>query len=135
MDLSGALNAVTTIANTAATLANNNTTTLPATAPKISQLSTAAASLGGQIAPIAATPADALSSASSVLSVLKPKVVVDQALDLVTGVTTLDLHGILRNLTVLPQKIAAGDVRGARDIARELNVQFEPLVKWSRAST
>ncbi|NDV08794.1 cutinase family protein [Rhodococcus sp. IEGM 248] len=128
-DLSGALDSVTTIANTAAKLANNGATTLPATTPEISQLAGTAATLGSQIAPVAATPADALSSASSVLSVLKPKVVVDQALNVVTGVTALDIPKILHNLIVLPQKIAAGDVRAARDTARELNVQFAPLVK------
>ncbi|MCZ4586128.1 cutinase family protein [Rhodococcus opacus] len=128
-NLAGALDSVATIANTAAKLANSGATTLPATAPEISQLAGTAASLGSQIAPVAATPADALSSASSVLSVLKPKVVVDQALNVVTGVTALDIPAILHNLIVLPQKIAAGDVRAARDTARELNVQFEPLVK------
>jgi len=128
-DLTGALDSVAAIANTAAKLSNSGTTTLPATDPHISQLSTAAASLGSQIAPVATTPADALSTASSVLSVLKPTVVVDQALGVVTGVTALDIPKILHNLIVLPQKIAAGDVRGARDAARELNVQFEPLVK------
>jgi len=130
-NLAGALDSVTTIANTAAKLANSGTTTLPATAPEISQLSGTAASLGSQIAPVAATPADALSSASSVLSVLKPTVVVDQALNVVTGVTALDIPKILHNLIVLPQRIAAGDVRGARDAARELNVQFEPMVKMA----
>ncbi|MDV7088995.1 cutinase family protein [Rhodococcus opacus] len=128
-DLSGALDSVATIANTAAKLANSGATTLPAAAPEISQLSGTAASLGSQIAPVAATPADALSSASSVLSVLKPKVVVDQALNVVTGVTALDIPKILNNLIVLPQKIAAGDVRAVRDTARELNVQFAPVVK------
>ncbi|NDV08835.1 cutinase family protein [Rhodococcus sp. IEGM 248] len=128
-NLAGALDSVATIANTAAKLSNSGTTTLPATAAEISQLAGTAASLGSQIAPVAATPADALSSASSVLSVLKPKVVVDQALNVVTGVTALDIPKILHNLIVLPQKIAAGDVRAARDTARELNVQFEPLVK------
>ncbi|GAF43734.1 cutinase family protein [Rhodococcus wratislaviensis] len=128
-NLAGALDSVATIANTAAKLSNNGDTTLPATAAEISQLAGTAASLGSQIAPVAATPADALSSASSVLSVLKPKVVVDQALNVVTGVTALDIPKILHNLIVLPQKIAAGDVRAARDAARELNVQFEPLVK------
>ncbi|WP_411194626.1 cutinase family protein [Rhodococcus jostii] len=128
-NLAGALDSVATIANTAAKLANSGATTLPATAPEISQLAGTAATLGDQIAPVAATPADALSSASSVLSVLKPKVVVDQALNVVTGVTALDIPKILHNLIVLPQKIAAGDVRAARDTARELNVQFEPLVK------
>ncbi|MDI9980227.1 cutinase, partial [Rhodococcus sp. IEGM 1307] len=63
-DLAGALDSAATIANTAAELANGGATTLPATAPEISQLSGTAASLGGQIAPVAATPADALSSAS-----------------------------------------------------------------------
>ncbi|MFC9840315.1 cutinase family protein [Rhodococcus sp. NPDC127530] len=130
-DLSGALDSVATIANTAAKLSNGGTTTLPAAAPEISQLSNAAATLGSQIAPIAATPADALSSASSVLSVLKPTVVVDQALNVVTGVTALDIPKILHNLIVLPHKIAAGDVRAARDTARELNVQFAPLVKMA----
>ena len=130
-DLTGALDSVATIANTAAKLANNGTTILPAAAPEISPLAGTAASLGDQIAPVAATPADALSSASSVLSVLKPTVVVDQALNVVTGVTALDIPAILHNLIVLPQKIAAGDVRAARDAARELNVQFEPLVKMA----
>ncbi|MDF3311580.1 cutinase family protein [Rhodococcus sp. T2V] len=130
-DLTGALDSVATIANTAAALANNGTTTLPATAPEISPLADTAATLGSQIAPVAATPADALSTASSVLSVLKPTVVVDQALNVVTGVTALDIPAILHNLTVLPQKIAAGDVRGARDAARELNVQFAPVVKMA----
>ncbi|MDX5961839.1 cutinase family protein [Rhodococcus opacus] len=128
-NLAGALDSVATIANTAAKLSNNGDTTLPATAAEISQLAGTAASLGSQIAPVAATPAEALSSASSVLSVLKPKVVVDQALNVVTGVTALDIPKILNNLIVLPQKIAAGDVRAARDTARELNVQFEPVVK------
>ncbi|MDF3313821.1 cutinase, partial [Rhodococcus sp. T2V] len=108
-DLTGALDSVATIANTAAKLSNSGTTTLPATDPQISQLSTTAASLGSQIASVATTPADALQAASSVLSVLKPTVVVDQALNVVTGVTALDIPAILHNLTVLPQKIAAGD--------------------------
>ncbi|QHE73489.1 cutinase family protein [Rhodococcus sp. WAY2] len=133
-DLTGALDSVATIANTAAKLSNSGTTMLPATAPQISQLSTTAASLGSQIAPMATTPADALSTASSVLSVLKPKVVVEQALNVVTGITALDIPKILHNLIVLPQKIAAGDVRGARDAARELNVQFAPLVKMAAAA-
>ncbi|MFD2157268.1 cutinase family protein [Rhodococcus jostii] len=128
-DLTGALDSVATIANTAAKLAKSGATTLPATAAEISQLAGTAASLGSHIAPVAATPADALSSASSVLSVLKPKVVVDQALNVVTGVTALDIPKILHNLIVLPQRIAAGDVRAARDAARELNVQFAPVVK------
>ncbi|WP_041813771.1 cutinase family protein [Rhodococcus jostii] len=133
-DLTGALDSVATIANTAAKLSTSGTTTLSSTDPQISQLSTTAASLGSQIAPVATTPADALSTASSVLSVLKPTVVVEQALNVVTGITALDIPKILHSLIVLPQKIAAGDVRGARDAARELNVQFAPLVKMAAAA-
>ena len=132
-DLTGALDSVATIANTAAELSNSGTTTLSSTDPQILQLSTAVASLDSQIAPVATTPADALSTASSVLSVLKPTVVVDQALNVVTGITALDIPKILHNLIVLPQRIAAGDVRGARDAARELNVHFAPLVKMAAA--
>jgi len=106
-DLSGGLDSVASIANTAAKLANSGTTTLPAAAPELTQLADAAGSLGGQVAPLAAAPADALSSASSVLSVLKPKGVVDQALNVVTtGVTALDSEDPAQ-----PDRASAGDRR------------------------
>lgn len=89
--------------------------------------------LTGQIAPLASTPADAFSSAASVLSVLKPTVVVNQVLNVATGVTSLDMPGILNNLTLLPQKVAALDAQGAHQIAGELNNQFAPLVKMAAA--
>ena len=96
-------------------------------------LSKAADTLGVQVAPVASTPTDALSSATSVLSVLKPTVVVKQVLHVATGVTSLDMPGILNNLTLLPQKVAALDARGAHDIAGQLNNQFSPLVKMAAA--
>ncbi|MFC9839684.1 cutinase family protein [Rhodococcus sp. NPDC127530] len=132
-DLSAALNTVTTIADTARKLADSGTTTVAATSADAAQLSTAATTLGGQVAPLTSTPADALSAASTVLSVLKPATVVDQILNVATGVTALDVPGILNNLTVLPQKVAALDAHGAHQVAGELNNQFSPLVKMAAA--
>ncbi|EKT82141.1 hypothetical protein WSS_A13614 [Rhodococcus opacus M213] len=132
-DLSAALTTVTTIADTAGKLAESGTSTMAATSGDAAQLSAAATTLGGQVAPLTSVPADALASASTVLSVLKPATVVGQVLNVATGVTALDVPGILRNLTVLPQKVAALDAHGAHQVAGELNNQFAPLVKMAAA--
>ncbi|MFC9841548.1 cutinase family protein [Rhodococcus sp. NPDC127530] len=130
-DLSAALNTVTTIADTARKLAESGTTTVAGASADAAQLSTTATTLGGQVAPLTSVPADALASASTVLSTLKPATVVNQILNVATGVTALDVPGILRNLTVLPQKVAALDAHGAHQVAGELNNQFAPLVKMA----
>ncbi|MFD7011400.1 cutinase family protein [Rhodococcus jostii] len=132
-DLSAALSTVTTIADTAAKLADSGSSTVASTSGDAAQLSAAATTLGGQVAPLTSTPADALGAASNVLSVLKPATVVGQVLNVATGVTALDVPGILRNLTVLPQKVAALDAHGAHQVAGELNNQFSPLVKMAAA--
>ncbi|AII11394.1 cutinase family protein [Rhodococcus opacus] len=132
-DLSAALNTVTTIADTAGKLADSGTTTVASTSVDAAQLSAAATTLGGHLAPLTSVPADALQGASTVLSVLKPATVVDQVLNVATGVTALDVPGILHNLTVLPQKVAALDAHGAHQVAGELNNQFAPLVKMAAA--
>jgi hypothetical protein len=127
-DLESAFNAALEIADTASTLAGDASAGLPSSAPEIKTLADNANQLTGQVAPLVSTPAEALSSATSVLSVLKPTVVVNQVLGVATGVSTLDLPGILNNLTLLPQKVAALDAQGAHQIAGELNNQFSPLV-------
>lgn len=132
-DLHGAVRAATEIADVASTLSGSDPLTLSASAPELQTLTANANTLTGQIAPLVSTPADALQSATSVLSVLKPTVVVNQVLNIVTGVTSLDVPGILHNLTVLPQKVAALDAQGAHQIAGELNNQFSPLVKMAAA--
>ncbi|MDI9979299.1 cutinase family protein [Rhodococcus sp. IEGM 1307] len=132
-DLSAALSTVMTIADTAGKLADSGASTVAATSGDAAQLSAAATTLGGQVAPLTSVPADALASASTVLAVLKPATVVDQVLNVATGVTALDVPGILRNLTVLPQKVAALDARGSHQVAGELNNQFAPLVKMAAA--
>ncbi|ELB87681.1 hypothetical protein Rwratislav_38553 [Rhodococcus wratislaviensis IFP 2016] len=132
-DLSAALTTVTTIADTAGKLAESGASTVAGTSEDLPQLSAAATTLGGQVAPLTSVPADALASASTVLAVLKPATVVGQVLNVATGVTALDVPGILNNLTVLPQKVAALDAHGAHQVAGELNNQFAPLVKMAAA--
>ncbi|MFB7860179.1 cutinase family protein [Rhodococcus qingshengii] len=130
-DLSSALSTVTAIADTATKLASKGPTTLPASSPDLTPLSTAAGTLDSQIAPLMATPSDVLGSASGVLSLLKPTVVVNQVLGVATGFTSLDMPAILANLNLLPQKVAALDAHGAHKVAGDLNNQFSPLVKMA----
>ncbi|GAA4470881.1 hypothetical protein GCM10023094_00550 [Rhodococcus olei] len=132
-DLTAALDTATKLADTATTLAGNNALSLPAASPEVQTLTRAADTLISQVGPVATTPVDALTSATSVLSVLKPTVVVNQVLNVATGVTSLDMPGILNNLTLLPQKVAALDARGAHEVAGQLNNQFTPLVKMAAA--
>lgn len=122
---------MTSIANTASKLASKGSATLPASSPDLTSLSTAAGTLDSQIAPLTTTPSGVLGSASGVLSILKPTVVVNQALNVATGVTSLDMPAILANLNLLSQKVAALDAQGAHKIAGELNNQFSPLVKMA----
>lgn len=138
-DLAAALDTATKLADTANTLTGGNGSNgggslrLRSTSPEVQALTKAAESLGVQVAPLASTPADALTSATGVLSVLKPTVVVNQVLNVATGITSLDTPGILTNLTLLPQKVAALDARGAHDIAGQLNNQFSPLITMAAA--
>ncbi|WP_145709110.1 cutinase family protein [Rhodococcus rhodochrous] len=132
-DLTGAVNAAVEIADTARLLAGNESPPLPTPAAQMRTLTENADALTRKIDSLASTPVDVLASASSVLSVLKPTVVIDQVLNVVTGVSSLDMPGILHNLTVLPQKVAALDAQGAHQVAGELNNQFSPLVKMAAA--
>ncbi len=130
-DLSSALSTVTAIADTASKLTSKGPTTLPVTSTDLTPLSTAAVTLDSQIAPLTTTPSDVLESASGVLSVLKPTVVVNQVLKVATGLTSLDMPAIQANLSLLPQKVAALDAHGAHEVAGDLNNQFSPLVKMA----
>lgn len=130
-DLNSALSTVTSIADTASKLARKGSTTLPAASPDLTPLSSAAGTLDSQIAPLTMTPRDVLGSASGVLSVLKPTVVVNQVLNVATGFTSLDMPAILANLNLLQQKVAALDAHGAHKVAGDLNNQFSPLVKMA----
>ncbi|MFB8277582.1 cutinase family protein [Nocardia colli] len=128
-DLSGAASAVRTIADTSTTLLDRGVSTVPSGSPKARSLRAAAHAARDRTAPLASTPPDILGSSTRVLSLLKPSVLVDQALDVAADVTTFDFPGILGNLTLLPQKIVAMDAAGAHQVAGELNNQLQPLVE------
>lgn len=129
-DLSGAAATATSIASSASKLASTSTAGGSA-ATQADGLLDAAVKLTGQIAPLTGTNTDALSSALPVLSTLKPSVVLDQALNVATGVTSLNVPAILDGLSKLPARVAALDARGAHQIAGDLNNQFAPLVKMA----
>ncbi|MGB7234876.1 MAG: cutinase family protein [Rhodococcus sp. (in: high G+C Gram-positive bacteria)] len=132
-DLSGAAQTATSIASTASTLATTATTggTATSAAAQADGLLDAAVRLTGQVAPLTGTNTDALSSALPVLSTLKPSVVLDQALNVATGVTSLNVPAILDGLSKLPARVAALDAQGAHKIAGDLNNAFAPLVKMA----
>lgn len=130
-DLSGAISTLSQITDTATRLTGSETTTLATSSPEVTTLAATAATLNNQVAPLAATPPEILGQASRVLSVLKPQVVVDQVLNITTGITSINYAAILNDLAMLPQKVAALDVAGAHQIAGDLNNQFAPLVKMA----
>ncbi|OCF84079.1 cutinase family protein [Nocardia brasiliensis] len=127
-DLSGAVSAANTIAGNATDLLNNGVETLPAGSPEVAALSGLSDSLNGQIEVLITLPVGVLESAAGILALLKPSEMVNQALDVVAKVTTLDFRGILDNLALLPQKVLARDAAGAHAIAGTLNNQLRPLV-------
>lgn len=105
----------------------------PATAPA-GPLSQNAADLTQQVAPLTQMPSDALSTATSILSTLKPATVVNQLLNAGVGVTNFaaNVPAILDALFVqLPQKILALDIPGAHQICGQLNNLFQPLVRMA----
>ncbi|WP_107656982.1 cutinase family protein [Nocardia suismassiliense] len=128
-DLSGAVAAMTTIADTATELLDNGVGTLRPNSPKARSLRAAAKSVRREVAPLAAASPETLGAATRVLSLLKPTVLVDQALDVAADVTTFDFPRIIDNLLLLPQKIVAMDAEGANQVAAELNDQLQPLLK------
>jgi hypothetical protein len=130
-DLSGALSNVNRIVAAATQLSGTGNTSLATSSPEAGALAGTATALGIQVAPLAAAPPDVLGQASSVLAVLKPRVVVDQVLNIATGITSINYPAILNVLAMLPQKVAALDVAGAHQIAGDLNNQFAPLVKMA----
>ncbi|WP_072803103.1 cutinase family protein [Rhodococcoides yunnanense] len=123
IDMPSTIRTAGTIANSASSILGGTGTT--------SGLADSAATLGNQIAPLQTVEPDALALASRVLSLLKPKTVVDQIVNVATGFSTPDYQGIVDNLIVLPQKVAALDVQSAHQIAGELNNQFAPIVKMA----
>lgn len=126
-DLSGALQAASTIINT---LQNGGG------ASQAQTLQAPSDTLSAQLTPLAMTPADGLSLAANALSILKPSVLIDQVKTIAT--TSFALAGnvpemidiffnriprIIVDLTDIPTKIRALHTEFDR-----LNVLFEPVV-------
>lgn len=97
--------------------------------PKARALRAAATAVSDRIAPLAATPPEVLGAATRPLSLLKPTVLVDQALDVATAVTAFDLPAIIANLALLPQRVIAMDAEGVHQVASALSGQLQPLVR------
>ncbi|OZD70528.1 cutinase [Rhodococcus sp. 06-1059B-a] len=125
IDLPATIATATSIADGAASILGRTT------AGTGTGLADSAATLSGQIAPLQSVAPDALTSATQVLSLLKPKTVVGQIVNVATGFTSLDYQGIVDNLIALPQTVSALDVQNAHRIAGELNNQFAPIVKMA----
>ncbi|MDZ7884246.1 MAG: cutinase family protein [Mycobacterium sp.] len=123
IDIPAVLSTATSIADTASSVLGGTGTTAGLAGP--------ASTLSGQVAPLQSVSPDALTSATQVLSLLKPKTVVNQVVNVATGFTSLDYQGIIDNLIALPQKVAALDVAGSHKIAGDLNNQFAPIVKMA----
>lgn len=123
IDIPAVLSTATSIADTASSVLGGTGTT--------AGLAVTASTLSGQVAPLQYVSPDALTSATQVLSLLKPKTVVNQVVNVATGFTSLDYQGIVDNLIALPQKVAALDVAGSHKIAGDLNNQFAPIVKMA----
>ncbi|WP_032368359.1 cutinase family protein [Rhodococcoides fascians] len=123
IDIPAVLSTATSIADTASSVLGGTGTT--------ASLAGTASTLSGQVAPLQSVSPDALTSATQVLSLLKPKTVVNQVVNVATGFTSLDYQGIVDNLIALPQKVAALDVAGSHKIAGDLNNQFAPIVKMA----
>jgi hypothetical protein len=123
IDIPAVLSTATSIADTASSVLGGTGTT--------AGLAGTASALSGQVAPLQSVSPDALTSATQVLSLLKPKTVVNQVVNVATGFTSLDYQGIVDNLIALPQKVAALDVAGSHKIAGDLNNQFAPIVKMA----
>ncbi|WP_068165695.1 cutinase family protein [Rhodococcus phenolicus] len=94
----------------------------------VSTLASSADTLVAGLSPLAAAGPPELRTATQVLSVAKPTTIINQLLNVVAGVTTIDYAAVAAGLQQLPIKLTTGDVRGAHTIAGELNNQLSPLV-------
>ncbi|WP_280381322.1 cutinase family protein [Nocardia wallacei] len=140
IDLNGALNnaarILTTAQNALTTPGQPGAGGAPAATAPTGDLTDQAGQLSQQMQPLTGMPADALTTATSIMSTLRPATVVNQLLNAATGVTSFaaNIPKILDDLFVqLPQKIIALDVPGAHQICGELNNLFQPLVKMAAA--
>ena len=137
LDLGGAINSAASIAHTAAAIGAGGN-------PPAGLLSQPAQDLAAAAAPITGSPADVLSTAGQVLSILKPSVVIGQLTN--AGTNALEFAGnipqILDHLRRLgelaanPALLVPGSgqadlIRQAHRLTGELNNLFQPVVEFA----
>ena len=138
LDLGNALDSLATIARST----QNTTTTTPTTptpTPTPEALS-AVDSLSGQLAPLTTTPADQLATASSMLSILKPSVLINQTTHIasctiafasnipaILHLTLNRIPGIVASMLTDPVN-APTKLKELHAAFGELNHLFEPIV-------
>ncbi|MCZ4581530.1 cutinase family protein [Gordonia amicalis] len=128
-DLSGAVTTSQQLATTASTLAQQSGSSLDP--GQMQQLSALSGQLGQQTAPLTATPATTMATASNVLSVLAPQKVIEQVLNVVVGLGSTNWIGMVNGLSMTVQRAVALDVPGVRKSAQEINEAIAPLVKMA----
>lgn len=135
MDLQGAINTATTIADTASGVANGG----GVSAGNLDSLVSSVSSLTKQVAPLTGISPGNLSNVTSIMSMLKPSSVISQVTNVATNATQFaaNLPKITESLNKLPAAIASpdlntpGKIDGVHQIAGDLNNLFNPLVKMA----
>ncbi|MFC9553663.1 cutinase family protein [Rhodococcus sp. NPDC056960] len=136
VDIPKVLNAADSVVQMANTILSSTSgsgapTTAAATPASYADLSAPAQQLSTGLAPIANTPIDQLQTATSVLSAIKPVTIINQILNVVAGVTSVDYPGVVTHLQALVGHLLAGNIKAAHQVAGELNNQLSPLVKMA----
>ncbi|MFF0818390.1 cutinase family protein [Rhodococcus sp. NPDC003318] len=132
LDIPALLEAASSVLDTTESLLGARASgTTTGTATSYDSLVAPAQTLASGTGALAETPADQLRTATSVLSALQPKSIIDQVLNVVAGVTSVDYPAVAAGLQQLPGKIVAGDIPAAHKLAGDLNNQLSPLVKMA----
>ena len=121
------------ITDTATRLTAFGTTTLTTSSPEVATLAATAATLGNQVAPLATTPRDVLGQASSVLSLLKPQVVVDQVLNIATGLTSINYPAILDDQVAHRETMSTVEHRQSKYLNNRCENSHQPTRQRERA--
>lgn len=128
VDVPAVLSAAEAVTDTSTALLEARTSGEPV---DVATLASSADALVAGLSPLAASGPPELRTATHVLSVAKPTTIINQLLNVVSGVTAVDYPAVAAGLQQLPGKLATGDVRGAHAIAGDLNNQLSPLVKMA----
>jgi hypothetical protein len=133
IDLGGAINTAVSLANTAQQLLSPaQSGTAPSSGPNPRDaLMPGTEQLAAETAPLSSLNSSTLTAGLGALQLLKPDTILDQITAVGGGIaqTAANIPQILSDFLALPQKIAAGDITGAHQVAGELNNLFSPLVK------